>query len=62
MTREEQEEFRNKVLETIIPLTMNMTSDQIINIIKTVENTNPDLPEGFGKMLLEKILVQKLNR
>jgi hypothetical protein len=62
MTKEEEQEFRDKVLETIIPITMNMTSEQIKNIIESVETTNPDLPEGFGRMLLEKILVHKYNR
>ena len=62
MTAEEQQEFQAKILETIIPITNNMTEEQIYNIIVSVEKSNPELPDGFGKMLFEKILVQKYNR
>ena len=37
MTLEEEQEFRQKVIETILPHAINMTEDQIRNIIQTVE-------------------------
>ncbi len=62
MTLEEQQQFREKIKETIIPLAINMTEEQIKNIISTVEKSNTDLPVGFGAMLFEQILVHKYNR
>jgi len=61
MTHEEENEFRQKVAETILPIAVNMTEDQIRNIILAVENDNPNLPEGFGQMLFEMIMVHKYN-
>jgi hypothetical protein len=62
MTLEEEKEFRQKVIETILPLAMNMTEDQIRNIISAVEKDNPSLPEGFGGMLFQQIIVYKYNQ
>ncbi|GGD37757.1 hypothetical protein GCM10012288_09790 [Malaciobacter pacificus] len=59
MTVEEQKEFKEKIIETIIPLAINMTEDQIKNIIKVVESENKDIPKGFGSMLFEQIMIQK---
>lgn len=61
MTQEEEIEFRQKIIETILPIATNMTEDQIRNIILAVEQENPNLPEGFGSMLFQQIMVQKFN-
>jgi hypothetical protein len=59
MTIEEQQQFRDQIAQTILPLAVNMTMDQVKNIIDNVQVQNPNLPEGFGNMLLEQILVAK---
>ena len=61
MTLEEEKEFRQKVIETILPVAKNMTEDQIRTIIQTVEKNNEDLPLGFGAMLFQQIIVHKYN-
>lgn len=61
MTAEEQEIFKEKIAETILPMAINMTEDQIRNIIITVENENPELPVGFADMLFQQIMVHKYN-
>lgn len=62
MTLEEEKEFRQKIQDTILPIAMNMTEDQIRSIILSVEKTNTNLPEGFGAMLFEKIMIYKYNK
>lgn len=62
MTTEEIQQFKQKIMETIIPLAINMTEEQIKNIIDSVERENPNLPNGFGAMLFEQIIVHKYNR
>lgn len=62
MTLEEEQQFREKIKETIVPIAVNMTEDQIKSIILNVEKSNPDLPVGFGAMLFEQIIVHKYNR
>jgi hypothetical protein len=62
MTLEEEKEFREKIQDTILPIAMNMTEDQIRSIILSVEKTNINLPKGFGAMLFEKIMVFKYNK
>ena len=62
MTLEEEQEFRQKVIETILPHAINMTEDQIRNIIQTVEKNNNDLPDGFGAMLFQQVIVHKYNK
>lgn len=62
MTLEEEKELRQKITDTILPLAINMTEDQIRSIIQAVEKDNKDLQEGFGAMLFEQIMVQKYNR
>lgn len=62
MTIEEEKELRQKIADTILPLAMNMTEDQIRSTIIAVEKDTKDLQEGFGAMLFEQIMVQKSNR
>mgnify|MGYP000229256965 FL=1 len=62
MTLEEEKELRQKITDTILPLAMNMTEDQIRNIISTVEKENKEITQGFGAMLFEQIMVQKYNK
>ena len=62
MTKQEEQEFRDKVTETIFPLITNMTEDQIKQIMISVENDNPDLPTGFADMLFQQIMVYKYNK
>ncbi|MGM0518261.1 MAG: hypothetical protein ACQERD_01310 [Campylobacterota bacterium] len=62
MTQEEEQEFREKIAETILPIAINMTEEQIRSIIKTVEEENPQLPQGFGNMLFQQIIVHKYNQ
>ena len=58
MTLEEEKEFKNKIIETIIPIAINMTEDQIKNIINIVESENSEIPDGFGAMLFEQIMLK----
>ena len=60
MTLEEEQEFRQKVIETILPHAINMTEDQIRNIIQTVEKNNNDLPDGFGAMLFQQVIIYEI--
>ncbi len=62
MTIEEEKELRQKITDTILPLAMNMTEDQIRNIISTVEKENSEILRGFGAMIFEQIMVQKYNK
>ena len=62
MTIEEEKELRQKITDIILPIAMNMTEEQIRNIILTVEKENKDIQSGFGAMLFEQIMVQKYNR
>ena len=62
MTLEEEKELRQKITDTILPLAMNMTEDQIRSIILSVEKDNKDIQNGFGAMLFEQIMVQKYNK
>ena len=61
MTKDEEKEFRQKIVETIMPVARNMTENQIRTIIQNVEKTNEDLPRGFGAMLFEQIIINKNN-
>lgn len=61
MTQEEIQEFKETIARTIIPIVQNMTEEQIKNIITVVESEHKDLPEGFGNMLYEQILIMKYN-
>jgi hypothetical protein len=62
MKKQEEQEFRDKVIETIFPLVNNMTEDTIRQIMISVEKDNPDLPKGFSDMLFQKIMVYKYNK
>ena len=62
MTIEEEYEFRQAIIDTILPHAINMTEDQIKNIIKIVEKDNSSLPKGFGAMLFEQIIIHKYNQ
>lgn len=62
MTNEEVNEFKETIAKTIMPHVMNMREEQIKNILKNVEEQNPNLPEGFSNMLYEQILIMKYNR
>jgi hypothetical protein len=61
MTKEEEKEFKEKIIETIMPIATNMTENQIRTIIQNVEQGNEDLPSGFGAMLFEQIFINKNN-
>ncbi|QKE28748.1 hypothetical protein AACT_1590 [Arcobacter acticola] len=61
MTKEEEKEFKQKIVETIMPIAKNMTENQIRTIIQNVEKTNEDLPAGFAVMLFEQIFINKNN-
>ncbi|RXJ89227.1 hypothetical protein CRV01_11475 [Arcobacter sp. CECT 8983] len=61
MTQEEIKEFKDTIAKSIIPIVQNMTEDQIREIINLVEKEHEDLPEGFGNMLYEQILIMKYN-
>ena len=62
MTHEEEKELRQKITDTILPLAMNMTEEQIRSVIISVEKGNDEIQKGFGAMLFEQIMVQKNNR
>ena len=62
MTLEEEKELRQKITDTILPLAMNMTEEQIKSVIVSVEKGNSEIKKGFGAMLFEQIMVQKNNR
>ena len=62
MTPEEEKIFVDKVKETILPVAIYMNEDEIKKIIEIVENSNENLPNGFGKMLYEQIIILKYNR
>lgn len=62
MTLEEEKIFVDKVKETILPVAIYMNEDEIKKIIEIVENSNENLPNGFGKMLYEQIIILKYNR
>lgn len=62
MTLEEEIQFKQKIVETILPFALNMTKEQIRDIIDHVQEENTNIPEGFGEMLLEQIMIQKYNK
>jgi len=59
MTTEEIDQFKLEIYNTIVPQVVNMQEEKIVEIIKMVEKDNPELPQGFGNMLYEQILVMK---
>ena len=61
MTQEEIKEFKDTIAKSIIPFVQNMPEEQIRKIIDLVEKEHQDLPNGFGNMLYEQILIMKYN-
>lgn len=61
MTQEEVQQFKETITKTIIPIVQNMSEEQIKNIIDIVQKEHSELPEGFGNMLYEQILLMKYN-
>ncbi|QKF73449.1 hypothetical protein AFAEC_1288 [Aliarcobacter faecis] len=62
MTLEEEKIFIDKIKETILPVAIYLNESQIKKIIEDVESSNENLPDGFGKMLYEQIIILKQNR
>ncbi|MBP9490912.1 hypothetical protein [Aliarcobacter cibarius] len=62
MTLEEEKIFIDKLKETILPVAIYLNENEIKRIIENVENSNENLPAGFGKMLYEQIIILKYNR
>ena len=48
MTLEEEKELRQKITDTILPLAMNMTEEQIKSVIVSVEKGNSEIQKGFA--------------
>ncbi|MCT7404737.1 hypothetical protein [Aliarcobacter cryaerophilus] len=62
MTIEEEQIFINKIKETLLPIVIYMKEEEIKKIILSVEEQNENLPEGFGDMLFEQLIILKYNR
>ncbi|QKF59376.1 hypothetical protein ACN2EN_06485 [Aliarcobacter lanthieri] len=62
MTNEEELIFIDKIKETILPIAIYLNDEEIRKIIEEVEKSNDTLPEGFGNMLFEQIIILKYNR
>lgn len=62
MTIEEEQIFIEKIKETLLPIVIYMKEEEIKKIILSVEEQNENLPEGFGDMLFEQLIILKYNR
>lgn len=62
MTIEEEQIFIDKIKETLLPIVIYMKEEEIKKIILSVEEQNENLPEGFGDMLFEHVIILKYNR
>ena len=62
MTQEEINKFKETIEKTIIPVVQNMPESQIKEIIKIVEREHTNLPNGFGNMLYEQIIIMKYKK
>lgn len=62
MTIEEEQIFIDKIKETLLPIVIYMKEEEIKKIILSVEDQNENLPEGFGDMLFEQLIILKYNR
>ena len=62
MTIEEEQIFIDKIKETLLPIVIYMKEEKIKKIILSVEEQNENLPEGFGDMLFEQLIILKYNR
>jgi len=58
MTTEEIKQFQDTIKETIVPLAINMTTQQIEDIINSVK----EIDDKFKNMLLEQVLIIKNNK
>lgn len=61
MTLEEELIFIEKIKESILPFVLYKKDEEIKKLINEVEKTNENLPEGFGDMLFEQIIILKYN-
>ena len=59
MTIEEEQIFIDKIKETLLPIVIYMKEEEIKKIILSVEEQNENLPEGFGDMLFEQLIILK---
>ena len=62
MTIEEEQIFIDKIKETLLPIVIYMKEEETKKIILSVEEQNENLPEGFGDMLFEQLIILKYNR
>ncbi|MCT7496453.1 hypothetical protein [Aliarcobacter cryaerophilus] len=62
MTIKEEQIFIDKIKETLLPIVIYMKEEEIKKIILSVEEQNENLPEGFGDMLFEQLIILKYNR
>ena len=62
MTIEEEQIFIDKIKETLLPIVIYMKEEEIKKIILSVEEQNENLPECFGDMLFEQLIILKYNR
>ena len=62
MTIEEEQIFIDKIKETLLPIVIYMKEEEIKKIILSVEEQNENLPEGFGDMHFEQLIILKYNR
>ena len=62
MTIEEEQIFIDRIKETLLPIVIYMKEEEIKKIILSVEEQNENLPEGFGDMLFEQLIILKYNR
>ncbi len=62
MTIEEEQIFIEKIKKTLLPIVIYMKEEEIKKIILSVEEQNENLPEGFGDMLFEQLIILKYNR
>lgn len=61
MTQEEEIIFLEKITETILPIALNMTEEQIKSVIDGVKHQDDNISEDFANMLYEQIMIQKYN-
>jgi hypothetical protein len=59
MTSEEIIQFKHTIQETILPHVINLSNEKVAEMVSIIQNQNPELPQGFGSMLLEQLLQMK---
>ena len=62
MTIKEEQIFIDKIKETLLPIVIYMKEEEIKKIILSVEEQNENLPEVFGDILFEQLIILKYNR